>query len=197
VLLGAAGACLLLYSIFSGFKPAQLIIGEDNRYSNSKFQMAVWFFVLITSYIAALWLRLHSGGWDFVGGVDIPKNLLLLSGLSALTFGGAKGITASKAAAAPTQKTAARESNFFFDLTHDDQGQFDFGDFQMVVVTLIAVTTYVALIFNFFGTIEYSKVISFTGCGYDHPCDIWSRPRGVSNEKSSRGNWEILGRTTS
>ena len=179
VLVGSAAVCLLLYSIFSRFNPWQVIIGEDNRYSNSKFQMAVWFFVLITSYIAALWLRLRSGGWDFVGGIDIPKNLLLLSGLSALTFGGAKGITASKApaaaaavaaataAAAPAavvaalpQKTAATQPNFFSDLTHNDQGLFDFGDFQMLVVTLIAVTTYVVLIFNFLGTIQYARAIS-------------------------------------
>ena len=160
VLVGSGAVCLFLYGIFSKFKPAQLIIGEDNRYSNSKFQMALWFFVLITSYIAALWLRLRSAGWDFLGGVDIPKNLLLLSGLSAITFGGAKGITASKAAEAPSQKTAAPQASFFFDLTHNDQGQFDFGDFQMVVVTLIAVATYVALIFNFLATIEYSKAVS-------------------------------------
>jgi hypothetical protein len=179
VLLGSAFVCLLLYSIFSGFNPRQLVIGEDGRYSNSKFQMAVWFFVLITSYVAALWLRLRSGGWGFLGGVDIPKNLLLLSGLSALTFGGAKAITASKApaaaaavaaaraAAAPAamvaalpQKSVAPQPNFFSDLTKNDQGQFDFGDFQMLVVTLIAVATYVALIFNFLGTVEYSKAIS-------------------------------------
>jgi hypothetical protein len=93
--------CFLLYFIFSGFKPTQLIIGEDNRYSNSRFQMAVWFFVLITTYIAALWIRVLWAGWDFIGGVDIPKNLLLLSGMSALTFGGAKGITTSKNTAPP------------------------------------------------------------------------------------------------
>ncbi|PYV71082.1 MAG: hypothetical protein DMG97_17370 [Acidobacteria bacterium] len=68
----------------------------------------MWFFVLIASYIAAVWLRLRVAGWDFVGGVDIPKNLLLLSGLSALTFGGAKAITASKAAAAAVQERLCR-----------------------------------------------------------------------------------------
>jgi hypothetical protein len=160
VMLGSTVAGLLLYCIFSGFRPQQLIIGEDNRYSNSKFQIALWFFVLIATYIATLWLRVWSAGWDFVGGVDIPKNLLLLSGLSALTFGGAKGITSSKAAAAPALKTAADKPNFFFDLTHNDQKQFDFGDFQMLVVTLIAVATYCVLIFNFLGTIEYSKAVS-------------------------------------
>jgi hypothetical protein len=186
VLLASAGVCLLLYCIFSGFKPTQLIIGEDNRYSNSKFQMALWFFVLITTYVAALWLRVLWAGWDFIGGVEIPKNLLLLSGLSALTFGGAKGITSSKNAAPETvgqKKKSTTPPRFFFDLTHDDgkpavaaqpaagnqpavaaqpatPPQFDFGDFQMLIVTLIAVTTYIVLILNFFGSIEYSKAVT-------------------------------------
>jgi len=173
VLVGSAGACLLLYNIFSGFRPWQLILGEDNRYSNSKLQMAVWFFVLITSYIAVLWLRLRSAGWDFVGGIDIPKNLLLLSGLSAITFAGAKGITANKAsnaaaaAAAPAlagapvpQKTTAARPNFFSDLTRNDRGQFDFGDFQMLVVTFITVVIYLMLVFSFLHAIAYSTSVS-------------------------------------
>jgi hypothetical protein len=192
-MLGSAVICLFLYGIFSGFKPQQTIIGEDNRYSNSRFQMALWFFVLITTYGAMLWLRVWAAGWDFAGGVDIPKNLLLLSGMSALTFGGAKGITASKAAVG--QKTRALKPNFFLDLTHNDGTpavaaqpavpaqpavgnqpaipaqaavaaqpaglpQFDFGDFQMLIITVIAVATYVVLIYNFLGTVEYSKIVS-------------------------------------
>lgn len=197
VLIASAGVCLLLTLIFSGFRPTQLVIGEDNRYSNSRFQMALWFFVLTATYIATLWLRVWWAGWDFIGGVDIPKNLLLLSGMSALTFGGAKGITASKSATpgATVPKTRAATPNFFLDLTHNDgvpaapaqpavdaraavgeqpavaaraavsaqpavSPQFDFGDFQMVVITLIAVATYIVLIFNFFGTVEYSKVVT-------------------------------------
>jgi len=93
--------------------------------------------------------------------VDIPKNLLLLSGMSALTFGGAKAITASKVAAAGAAlKPPAPAPNFFNDLTHNDLGQFDFGDFQMLIITLIAVGTYIVLVLNFFGTVEYSKVVS-------------------------------------
>ena len=183
VLLGSAVICLLLYCLLSGFRPQQLIIGEDNRYSNSKFQMALWFFVLITSYIAALWIRVWAAGTDFIGGVNIPNNLLLLSGMSVLTFGGAKGITSTKSGAAPGQvKTEADKPSFLFDLTHDDGTRpvaaqpavgnqpaipaqpgtalFDFGDFQMLIVTLIAVATYVVLIFNFFGTVTYGKVVS-------------------------------------
>jgi hypothetical protein len=41
VLLASAGICFLLVLIFSGFKPKQLIISEDNRYSNSRFQLVI------------------------------------------------------------------------------------------------------------------------------------------------------------
>src|SRR5208282_5553952 len=137
-------------------------------------------------------------GWDFIGGVDIPKNLLVLSGMSALTFAGAKAITGSKIAVpgAADQKASSGEApDFFRDLTHNDgivevpgqpkvdakaavgdqaavaakpavkaqykvPPQFDFGDFQMLIVTLIAVATYIVLVFNFFGTVEYSKIVS-------------------------------------
>jgi hypothetical protein len=207
-LLGSAAVCLALTWLFSpklgGRRdPRQLIISEDNRYSNSRFQMALWFFVLIVTYIAALCLRVWQLDWTFIGGINIPKNLLLLSGLSAITYAGAKGITSKNLAApeapgkptAADRKTRAARPNFFLDLTHNDgappvpaqppvlgpppapgmapvvitpavpaqpQGppQFDFGDFQMVIVTLIAVATYVVLVFNFFGHVEYSKVVS-------------------------------------
>jgi hypothetical protein len=204
VLLASAAACFLLTLLFSQWDPKQLIISEDDRYSNSRFQMALWFFVLIVTYIAALLIRVWQLDWTFIGGVDIPKNLLLLSGMSALTFAGAKGITTSKLAAAGTaaqpnpaiaKAQATDGPNFFRDLTHNDgipampaqdavlgpppaagmapvvvrpaipakdavPPQFDFGDFQMVIITLIAVATYIVLVFNFFGHVEYSKIVS-------------------------------------
>jgi hypothetical protein len=182
VILGSAVIVLLLYCCLSGFKPQQLIIGQDNRYSNSKFQMALWFFVLITSYIAALWIRVWAAGTDFIGGVNIPNNLLLLSGMSVLTYGGAKAITSTKSGApGQTLKTSADKPRFFVDLTHNDgvpaqpaqpatgnqpavaaqpeiPPQFDFGDFQMLIITIIAVATYIVLIFNFFGVVSYLKI---------------------------------------
>ncbi len=173
VLLGSAGICWLLYGLFSGFKPHRLMIGADNRYSNSKFQIALWFAVVITTYIATLWLRVWYAGWDFIGGVNIPQNLLLISGMSVLTFGGAVGITSQKVADAraagnnDVKNPTNVQPNFLLDLTQDDgvAGQpatrrFDFGDFQMFVITLIAVGTYLVLVFNFLGTIAESKLIS-------------------------------------
>ena len=164
-------------------KPLKLIVGEDNRYSNSKLQVALWFWVLMSSYLAIVVFRLAEAGWEFFGRVSIPQNLLLVSGLSALTFGGAKAITTAKAnaaagaaaaaAAGPVppavaavvaagQKTTklAGTQSLLHDLLQNDSGQFDFGDFQMLVVTLIAVGMYVTLFFNFLGSIPFQSTAS-------------------------------------
>jgi hypothetical protein len=199
---------------------------------------------VISSYLASVMFRLWFAGWDFFGGVNIPQNLLILSGLSAITYGGAKAITTSKvnAAMAPkpqppggtstqggnpvssnqpsqnpgnpgTTANAGQASNpanvnppvantvpanlsfafsgqisppamqfagtgllnsvqnpknplkpgeerFFRDLTQNDYGDFDFGDFQMLVVTLIAAGMYMLLVFHFLQSIEFLKTAS-------------------------------------
>jgi hypothetical protein len=167
VLVGSAGVCFLLFWLLTLLHPLRLIVGEDGRYSNSKFQMAIWFAVLITTYIAAVVLRGWCAGESFVGGVNIPQNLLLLSGMSALTFAAAKGITTSKVqdavangVADPKNSAAAATPNFFKDLTHNDGSRLDIGDFQMLVVTLLAVGVYVVLVHNFLGGLEKAKIVT-------------------------------------
>jgi hypothetical protein len=172
VMLVSGLTCLLIGFLWSHLHPLNLIIGEDGRYSNSKFQIAVWFLVLISTYLATLVLRIWYAGCDFVGGVNIPQNLLLLSGMSVLTFAGAKAITTSKvntekAKADGNQDpkdTANATASFLKDLTHNDgkpgtPAQLDFGDFKMLIITLIAVGTYLVLVFGFLGTIEAQKTI--------------------------------------
>ncbi|HEY0512351.1 MAG TPA: hypothetical protein VGH73_10630 [Thermoanaerobaculia bacterium] len=88
-----------------GFYPFAAFLGKDNLYSNSKFQAALWFGVLIVTYLPTLIFRWLDAG--FVGGVSIPTNLLLMSGLSAVTFAGAKAIKQSQAGQAETQAQAA------------------------------------------------------------------------------------------
>jgi hypothetical protein len=179
--------------------PLKFIVGEDNRYSNSKFQVALWFWVLLSSYLAVVALRGIYAGWDFFGRVSIPQNLLVLSGLSVLTYGGAKAITTAKVNAAASSAAAAAQvgavipavtavrpnlavatvpgeavvnpldpkksklegqESVFQDLLQNDIGQFDFGDFQMLVVTLIAVGMYLTLSFHFLGSIQFQSTAS-------------------------------------
>ncbi|MHC1728948.1 MAG: hypothetical protein AB9866_23610 [Syntrophobacteraceae bacterium] len=136
-----------------------LIVGKDNRYSNSKFQIVVWFYLLITTYVATLILRGTQGGLEFVGGIDIPQNLLMLSGLSAFTFAAAKGITQGQVAANPNSKIAAPNPNFPADLFQDDLECIDLGDFQTVIITLLAAITYLISILNFFSVVELRAVL--------------------------------------
>lgn len=208
VLAACALALFLLAAAVTLGKPLQFIIGMDHRYSNSKFQIVIWFWVLISTYLATVVFRVWFAGWDFLGAVSIPQHLLELSGLSALTYGGAKAITTAKVnaamnpapvavpvtAASPTagavpgtatgatsvtvlapggtmpvtlmtpsanlnpknDKGEGRES-FFKDLVQNDKGSFDFGDFQMLVVTLVAVGMYGTLIFHYLGSVELLK----------------------------------------
>ena len=190
----------LLGTLLTGGHPFKLILGMDNRYSNSKLQAALWFWVLITTYLEFLYFRIAVGGLDFLGAVSIPQNLLLLSGMSAVTFVGAKGITTAKANAAADAKAAAAaqaddqpvavavasgqdavavaappaapapipparnklmqapgQENFFKDLLQNDLGSFDLGDFQMVIVTVLAVATYMLLVHHALGAVQLSS----------------------------------------
>ena len=139
----------------------ELFVGQDKRLSNSKSQMAVWFFVLIASYISLSWLRAQNGGLGFVGGIGIPQNLLLLSGVSALTYAGAKVITQSQVNSKPGSKSEADDGKASpVDLVTDDQGNTDFGDFQMTVITILAVVVYCVQVFNFLGTLKLYKSVT-------------------------------------
>jgi hypothetical protein len=188
VLLGALVLVLAFGLVGLGAGVHGLVLGKDGRYSNSKVQMAIWFAVLIVTYVAVVALRAWEGGLAFLGGVNLPQNLLLLSGMSALTFAAAKGITmrniekarSSARAEARTQnlvvedamreaehktKPAAGEAGtsgqgLIANLVSDDQGDPDIGDFQMIVVTLLAVAVYIAQIYAFLGSMEKLRIVT-------------------------------------
>ena len=166
VLFSALLALIIITVAITRASPAKLCIGQDGLYSNSQFQLVAWFSALIVSYMAAVWFRswdIHDG---FLAGINIPINILLLSGASALTFGSAKGITASKVEEAirtnGVNPKAPKDqiARLFYDLTHNDLGQFDLGDFQMVIITLLSVTMYMLLVFTFLGSLETRRIVS-------------------------------------
>ncbi len=100
VLAACALLLLALAAAVTGGSPFKFIVGADHRYSNSKTQLALWFWVVMSTYLATVVFRVWYAGWDFFGAVSIPQNLLVLSGLSAITYGGAKAITTAKVNAA-------------------------------------------------------------------------------------------------
>jgi hypothetical protein len=164
-----------------------LLIGKDNRYSNSQFQVTIWFGILVISYIVTVLVRSLMDGGNFIGGVSIPQNLLILSGISAFTFGAAKVITSGKvrdaqekaenaarqaggaaainvaavwAQAEQEVKPTANAPSFPSDLLRDDHGRPDLGDIQTVIIVLLAVGVYIMEVFHFLGTIELRRVVT-------------------------------------
>lgn len=145
----------------TGYGMARFLVGRDNRYSKSKFQIAIWFWTVIVAYLSTLYLRWWASVPSLIGGVDIPENLLLLSGISALSFATAKGITQGKEnRSAAAVKPPADRPRFPTDLVCDDSGQPDLGDFQMVVITLVAVGVYLVQTFDFLSLLHMNAQVS-------------------------------------
>lgn len=162
-------------------------VGIDNRTSNSQTQLILWSVTVLIVFLAAVFLR-GALGWDIgaamIGGVDIPQNLLAISGLSGLTFAGARAVTASQCATAdankraaiadhkpadviramPEKRAARHGTASFRDLFMDDGDlanpaaprRLDLGDSQMILITIIAVIIYLVKSFIFMGQIEIS-----------------------------------------
>jgi hypothetical protein len=159
--LGFGFVSLLLLALWaSKGNPFKYIIGFDNRYSNSKTQVALWFSTLWAVYLATLALRVNVLGWDFLGGIGISENLLALSGLSALTYGAAKAVTSQQVANDASSKKVARSPKFPDDLFQNDDKDLDLGDSQMFFVTLLAVVIFLLTAFNYLEWIEYAKTVA-------------------------------------
>jgi hypothetical protein len=149
--------------LFTKGHPTSLFLGADNRYSNSKFQSVLWFWVLISAYCAIVFQRVWVCGWSYIGGVSIPQNLLILSGISALTFATAKTITVGKVEQAAAKGEAAKPNAVApkgGDLINDDLDRTDLGDFQMLVIIILAVVSYGIAAVAFMQRIEFRAVIT-------------------------------------
>ena len=215
--------------------PLSFCVGVDNRTSNSQTQLALWSATVLITYLTTVFLRRWATHWDLLGGVGIPTNLLAFSGLSALSFGGARTITVSKvnesnasagvastkveaavnnaraAAGAATSaavaaqaasnnsgpaagsaaiyaaqeaarmaqmsqaaaeqlvaqpasrdadiKSASPRTANITQLFQNDMGQADLGDTQMILITLIAIATYVVTTFHQLGNLELAPQV--------------------------------------
>ncbi|SET21801.1 hypothetical protein SAMN05216412_10445 [Nitrosospira multiformis] len=158
-LLIAIFVLFILAYIFTRGHPTHLYLGRDNRYSSSKFQTFLWFWLVISAYIAIVSHRIAAAGWSYVGGVDIPPHLLILSGISVLTFAGAKAITTGKVDEKPDLKQPAPEPKAT-DLICDDNNRPDLGDFQMVAITILTVIIYAISAVEFMENIEFRRVVT-------------------------------------
>jgi len=138
---------------FSG----SVLVGVDKRYSNSKCQATLWFGAVAVTYLTTIALRFYCSDWDpyYLVGVDIPANLLALTGLTVATAGGAKATSGLKAKSeAPNAPTW---SDLLEQLSHSDTNnaaggrpattaKLDVGDIQMLLVTGLAVIVFVVAV---------------------------------------------------
>lgn len=161
-LAGTFSALLLVAGVVSRWRPQRFLVGADNRYSKSQCQLAIWFSAVAVAYGATVVLRIVYLGGDFIGGVSVTPNLIALTGLSALSFGGARAITIGKVNAASVggaaPKAPAAKASLVRDLVSNDNGDPDLGDFQMILITVVAVGIFVAEVFHFLGALELAKV---------------------------------------
>ena len=168
VLIIALAVVALLAAAFLWRAPTAFLIGGDNRYSNSQTQLALWFWALASVYLSALVLRVLYLGFDYVGGIEIPTNLLALTGLSAFSFGGAKVITtqkiarAAQAPAAPTPvgKFPAAQPHLLLDLVQNDNREADLGDFEMILIALAAIAIFGLASFHFLGALQLAQHVT-------------------------------------
>ncbi|MBS0296372.1 MAG: hypothetical protein JSR45_08675 [Proteobacteria bacterium] len=174
---------LLLAAIVTRFRPQDFLIGVDGKYSNSQVQLTLWFGVVAVVYASAVVLRIFEFGWDYVGGVGVTENLILLTGLSAFTFGGAKVIASQKAASAaaaaaappvapvagaaavpaapapaPVAPVSAAPASLVKDLVSNAAGAPDLGDFQMILITLAAVVIFAVNCFVYLGRLPLEAI---------------------------------------
>lgn len=159
ILVGAA-AYLLLVGLLWHRQPNGLkymMIGKDNRYSNSQFQMVLWFYALIVALVSTQIIRIAQGGPFLAGWISIPLNLVALSGLSALTYVGAAAITDNNVKKSQILKPSADKPRFPYDLFHNDAGQFDLADFQSMLVSIMAAGAYVFILIGYLGAITLKK----------------------------------------
>lgn len=72
MLTSLVGLILVSTYLMSGH-PMAILVGQDNRYSNSYFQLGAWFATLVVCYVATILLRLWYLGGAFMGSIGIPR----------------------------------------------------------------------------------------------------------------------------
>lgn len=142
---GISLTLIILLAVSGALKTVKggLFVGQDNRYSNSKFQMTIWIFTGIFSYVTLFFQRYFASTdlMSFSSMINIPENLGILMGISAGSFVSAKAITSSQVSSGAITKLKAANPSLL-DLITDDNKLIDLGDLQMFSWTLIGALIY-------------------------------------------------------
>ncbi|MDQ3706930.1 MAG: hypothetical protein M3437_17250 [Chloroflexota bacterium] len=128
----------LVVSLITGtWNPIKFAMGEDNRYSISKFQLLLWTVTVLFAYIAVVYARIEQG---LSGDVpNVPDNVLLALGLSGATSVVAKGIKVNNLRTGKELSTTLNDHGPLSTLLTDDDGSLSLHKLQYLVWTFVAI----------------------------------------------------------
>ena len=151
----ALGAVVLLFggAAFVGSKKGlgKLFEGADGISSTSKFQWLIWLVAILFAYIALWVLRAKQGNWGAIQ--NVPKNVLIVLGLSTLTMATAKGITSAfmqsnRVSKSTPEQQADAAAALPGGILKDDGGVPELAKIQMIGFTAIAVGIFLATVIH-------------------------------------------------
>ena len=120
----------------------QLAIGRDRRYSTSLFQGLAWTVVVLGSYLALWFARVHVGSTGAPG--PVPQSVLAAMGLSLGTAVTAAGITSSNVRSQRDRRVTARDDELTLGhLILDDHGRPSLAKAQLMAWTAVGLFIYV------------------------------------------------------
>lgn len=130
-------AWLLVSVITRDWNPLRFAIGEDNRYSISKFQLLLWTVAVLFGYVAVVYARVQQGLPPPVP--DVPGNVLLALGVSGATTVVAKSIKVNNLQQGKELGTVLPDTGPLSTLLTDDDGSLSLQKLQYLVWTFVAI----------------------------------------------------------
>ncbi|HEX8222093.1 MAG TPA: hypothetical protein VF914_23105 [Chloroflexia bacterium] len=130
-------AWLLVSVITRDWNPLRFAIGEDNRYSISKFQLLLWTAAVLFAYVAVVYARVQQGLPAPVP--DVPGNVLLALGVSGATTVVAKSIKVNNLQQGKELGTVLPDTGPLSTLLTDDDGTLSLHKLQYLVWTFVAI----------------------------------------------------------
>jgi hypothetical protein len=119
------------------WNPLRFAIGEDNRYSISKFQLLLWTAAVLFAYVAVVYARVQQGLPAPVP--DVPGNVLLALGVSGATTVVAKSIKVNNLQQGKELGTVLPDTGPLSTLLTDDDGTLSLHKLQYLVWTFVAI----------------------------------------------------------
>lgn len=128
---------LLVSAITRDWNPLKFTIGEDNRYSISKFQLLLWTIAVLFAYVTVIYARLEQGLSADVP--DVPGNVLLALGLSGATSVVAKSIKVNNLHTGRELGTTLPDTGPLSTLLTNNDGSLSLHKLQYLVWTFVAI----------------------------------------------------------